>query len=159
MPQRRQELFKWSLGIMVRWNTRKIERVNERALRYVYKDRETSYEKLLEQIRLGCTLENRRIQDMLVTINSCFMGKAPRSIVNLISNRKTAYNLRGTNILSLPKVNTTRHGLTSFKYFAAKKRNMLPDNAIFDPSKRTWGDREGHWGRWLWYVIVTKVIF
>ena len=26
-------------------------------------------------------------------------------------------------------------------------------------SKRTWGDREGHWGRWLWYVIVTKVIF
>ena len=25
--------------------------------------------------------------------------------------------------------------------------------------KRTWGDREGHWGRWLWYVTVTKVIF
>ena len=23
----------------------------------------------------------------------------------------------------------------------------------------TRGDREGHWGRWLWYVIVTKVIF
>ena len=53
--------------------------------------------------------------------NNCFMGKAPRSIVNLISNRKTGYNLRGTNILSLPKVNTTRHSLTSFKYFAAKK--------------------------------------
>ena len=109
-------------------NTRTIERVNERALRYVYKDSETSYEKLLERIGLGCTLENRRIQDMLVTINNCFMGKAPRSIVNLISHRKTGYNLRGTNILSLPKVNTTRHGLTSFKYFAAKKWNMLPDN-------------------------------
>ena len=108
-------------------NTRKIERVNERVLRYVYKDKET-YEKLLEWIGLGCTLENRRIQEMLVTINNCFMGKAPRSIVNLISNRKTGYNLRGTNILSLPKVNTTRHGLTSFKYFAAKKWNMLPDN-------------------------------
>ena len=109
-------------------NTRKIERVNERALRYVYKDRETSYEKLFERIGLGYTLENRRIQDMLVTINNCFMGKAPRSIVNLISNRKTGYNLGGTNILSLPNVNTTRHGLTSFKYFAAKKWNMLPDN-------------------------------
>ena len=23
--------------------------------------------------------------------------------------------------------------------------------------KRTCGDREGHWGRWLWYVIDTKV--
>ena len=25
--------------------------------------------------------------------------------------------------------------------------------------KRTWGDREGHWRRWLWFVIVTKVLF
>ena len=91
---------------------RKIERVNEHALRYVYKDRET-YEKLLEWIGLGCTLENQCIQDMLVTINNCFMGKVPCSIVNLISNRKTGYNLRGTNILLLPKVNTMRHGLTS----------------------------------------------
>ena len=33
-----------------------------------------------------------------------------------------------SNILLLPKVNTTRHGLTSFKYFAAKQRNMLPDS-------------------------------
>ena len=103
-------------------NTRKIERVNERALRYVYQDRETSYEKLLEWIGLGCTLENRRIQDMLVTVNNCFMGKPPRSIVNLIRNRNTG------NILSLPKVNTKRHGLTSFKYFAAKQWNMLPNN-------------------------------
>ena len=103
-------------------NTRKIERVNERALRYVYQDRETSYEKLLEWIGLGCTLENRRIQDMLVTINNCFMGKPSHSIVNLIRNRNTG------NILSLPKVNTKRHGLTSFKYFAAKQWNMLPDN-------------------------------
>ena len=97
-------------------------------MRYVYKDREASYEKLLERIGLGCTLENRRIRDMLVTINNCFMGKAPRSIVNLIRNGNTGYNRRGTNILSLPKVNTTRHGLTSFKYFAAKQWNMLPDN-------------------------------
>ena len=29
----------------------------------------------------------------------------------------------------------------------------------YPQTKRTWGDREGHWGRWLWYVIVTKVIF
>ena len=25
--------------------------------------------------------------------------------------------------------------------------------------KRTWGDREELWGRWLWYVMDTKVIF
>ena len=64
--------------------------------------------------------------------NNCFMGKTPRSIVNLISNRKTGYNLRGTNILSLPKVTTTRHGLTSFKYFVAKKNGTCCPT-IFDP--------------------------
>ena len=30
---------------------------------------------------------------------------------------------------------------------------------LFEHVKRTWGDREGNWGCWLWYVIVTKVIF
>ena len=35
-----------------------------------------------------------------------------------------------------------------------RKIDLVPINV-----KRTWGDREGHWGRWLWYVIVTKVIF
>ena len=74
------------------------------------------------EIKLTCANKS------IVTINHCFMGKAPRSIVNLISNRKTGYNSRGTIILSLPKVNTTRHGLTSFKYFAAKKWKVLSDN-------------------------------
>ena len=30
-------------------------------------------------------------------------------------------------MLSLSKVNSTKHGLNSFKYYAAKQWNMLPD--------------------------------
>jgi len=59
--------------------------------------------------------------------NSCFQGKAPLSIMNLIKTRDHKYNLRGKNILSLPKVNSTKHGLNSFKYYAAKQWNMLPE--------------------------------
>ena len=64
---------------------------------------------------IGSTLENCRIQDVLITINSCFQGRAPSSIMNLIKNRDHKYNLRGNNVLSLAKVNSTKHGLNSFK--------------------------------------------
>ena len=50
-------------------NTNKLEKVNERALRYVYKDKQSSYQELLKKINLS-SLESRRIQDMLTTINN-----------------------------------------------------------------------------------------
>ena len=102
-------------------------RVNERALRFVYKDKNNSYDRLLNWIGLHSTLEGRRIQDMLITINSCFQEKATTPIVNLLKVKDTKYNLRGTNMLSLPKVRSTKHGLRSFRYFAAKTWNALPD--------------------------------
>ena len=30
-------------------------------------------------------------------------------------------------MLSLPKVNTTKHGLNSFRYFASKQWNIVPN--------------------------------
>ena len=105
-----------------------MERVNERALRFVYKDKNNSYDRLLNWIGLHSTLEGRRIQDMLITINSCFQEKAPTAIVNLLKVKDTKYNLRGTNMLSLPKVRSTKRGLRSFRYFAAKTWNALPDS-------------------------------
>ena len=87
-----------------------------------------SYDRLLNWIGLHSTLEGRRIQDMLITINSCFQEKAPTPIVNLLKVKDTKYNLRGTNMLSLPKVRSTKHGLRSFRYFAAKTWNALPDS-------------------------------
>ena len=65
---------------------------------------------------------------MLVTINSCFQGRAPTSINRLINVRTSNYNLRGVNVLSLPKVNSTKYGLKCFSYYAVKQWNTLPDN-------------------------------
>ena len=108
-------------------NTKKIEKVNERALRYVYKDKTSAYYELLQRIGLGTTLENRRVQDMLITINACFQGTAPTCIKELVKMRDNKYDLRGNNTLSLPKVNTTKYGLNSFRYFAAKQWNSIPN--------------------------------
>ena len=105
-----------------------MEQVNECALRFVYKDKNNSYDRLLEWIGLHSTLERRRIQDMLITINSCFQEKALTSIVNLLKVKEAKYNLRGTNKLSMPKVRRIKHGLSYFCYFAAKTWNALPDS-------------------------------
>ena len=51
-------------------NTRKLERVNECVLRFVHKDKNNSCNRFLNWIGLHSTLEGRRIQDMLITINS-----------------------------------------------------------------------------------------
>ena len=39
-------------------------------------------------------------------------------------NSEMAYS-RGNNMLPLPKVNTTKHGLNSFRYFAAKQWHSI----------------------------------
>ena len=41
--------------------------------------------------------------------------------------RNNKYDLRGNNTLSLPKVNITKHGLNSFKYFAVKQSKSIPN--------------------------------
>ena len=87
-----------------------------------------SYDSLLNWIGLHSILEGRRIQDMLITISSCFQEKAPTPIVNLLKVKDTKCNIRGTNMLSLPKVRSTKHGLRSFRYFVAKTWNALPDS-------------------------------
>ena len=101
-------------------NTVKIEKVNERALRYIFKDESACYRDLLERIRLP-SMETRRIQDMLLTMNNSISDKAPPAIRDLITLRSSKYKLRHDYILSLPRVNTTKYGLKSWRYFVVKK--------------------------------------
>ena len=105
-------------------NTAKIEKVNERALGYIFKNKSASYQNLLQRIRLP-SMETRRIQDMLLTINNSISDKAPPAIRDVITLRSTKYDLRHDYILSPPKVNTTKYGLKSWRYFAAKIWNRL----------------------------------
>ena len=75
------------------------------------------------------SLETRRIQDMLLTINNSISDrKPPPAIRDLITLLSSKYNLRHDYILSLPKANTSKYGLKSSRYFAAKKWNKLAND-------------------------------
>ena len=55
-------------------------------------------------------------------------GIAPLYLRSLLKERTTAYNLRGTPKVDLPRVTTTSYGLQSFRYAAPQVWNKLPDN-------------------------------
>ena len=56
--------------------------------------------------------------------------KAPPTVKDLITLLSSKYNLRHDYILSLPKGNTTKYGLKSRRYYAAKKWNELENYII-----------------------------
>ncbi|KAL9966690.1 hypothetical protein ACROYT_G024802 [Oculina patagonica] len=103
----------------------KLEKLHERALRYIYKGRSSSSASLCS--RIGYTLSERRIQDTLIIIFKCLNNLAPVYLKDLFCVRDNIKNLRGINKIVLPKVNTTKYGLKSVRYWAANAWNQLPD--------------------------------
>ena len=47
-------------------------------------------------------------------------GNVPTSISELLTARNSNYNLLGDTILKLPKVNSTKYGIKSWRYQAAR---------------------------------------
>ena len=47
-------------------------------------------------------------------------GNVPSSISELLTARNSNYNLRGDAILKLPTVNSTKYGIKSWRYQAAR---------------------------------------
>ena len=55
-------------------------------------------------------------------------GNVPSSISELLTVRISNYNFRGDAILKLPKVNSTKYGIKSWRYQAARLWNAIPNN-------------------------------
>ena len=109
-------------------NCDKLESLNKRALRIAFNDKVSCYQQLLHKSE-GSTLYNRRIQNMLITIYKCLnCNSFPKYLKNMFTLRQSQYSFRKTNILSLYKPVTSTHGLNSFRYFASKNWNSLPNN-------------------------------
>ena len=101
--------------------------LNERALRTVFQDKSSSYETLLNQAS-KTTLYNRRMQDIAILIYNALHNQSPQYIKELFKLRISNYNLRGTDMLILPRFNTVTYGKNSLRYMGPKIWNSLPDD-------------------------------
>ena len=104
----------------------KIEKLNERALRSLFQDRSSDYGTLLKKAG-KTTLYTRRVQDIAILVYKALHDQSPQYIKDLFKLRISNYNLRGIDILTLPKPRTTTYGLDSLRYMGPKIWNSLTD--------------------------------
>ena len=96
-----------------------------------------TYEKLLKPLGRR-TLMEKRLNKILWSVFKLVNNKTnPESLNEFFSFRETTYGFRGKEILKVPKVNTTRFGLNSWRYQAPKIWNNLPDVVRVSPDFKT----------------------
>ena len=108
-------------------NTKKLERIQFRALRFVFLDFESDYATLLDRAGLP-TLELSRKRAILIDIFKNLMHQSPAFTWNSYKPKHINYNLRNTNTLCIPHSKTTIYGLQTLTAYGAKLWNSLPNN-------------------------------
>ena len=93
---------------------RKLERLQERALRVIYNCRTDTYEDFLCRTKLP-SLYNRRLQDIVTLMYKVREGLAPAYIVELSNTANKGYSLRNAEC-EIPRYSTVRYGKHSIRY-------------------------------------------
>ena len=104
-----------------------MEKIQERALRFIYEDYDSSYEDLLQNSKLP-SLKIRRIRTIAIETFKIIHRKSPQYLHDLIDIKARSYNFRSKNTTAVPRVRTTMYGIKSFRYNAAQIWNELPNH-------------------------------
>ena len=104
-------------------DTRRLERVQERGLRAVFKDKQSSYQQLLVKAKLP-SLYNRRLQDVCI-LRYNISNLYPRTICDMFLTNSHTYNLRQKDFYQ-PSFNTVTHGKHSIRYIGPRLWSKIP---------------------------------
>ena len=102
-------------------------KVQERALRFIYDDYNSSYKNLLEKSKLP-SLKIKSLKTIAVETFKIIHKNSPSYLHDLINIKLKNYNFRSQETAVLSRVRTTRYGLKSFRYNAAQIWNKLPNH-------------------------------
>ena len=107
-------------------NNHKLEKIQERALRILYNDYNSSYPQLLEKAGTT-TLLIQRLR-LLTTFVFKSVHALPPCLSNMFVQKDVPYMMRDSSILEQPRRRTTTYGFRSCSYLGAKLRNELPNH-------------------------------
>jgi hypothetical protein len=96
----------WHGIFVLKKKSKKLERIQERALRFVYDDYSSSSETLLENAKVPI-LQVRRIRTMALETYKILHNLAPVCLQNLLHTKISIYYFRYRNILDVPQVRPT----------------------------------------------------
>lgn len=107
-------------------STNKMEKIQERALRFINNDFRSSLQDLLSSTHTS-PLHVGRMKQMASEVFKIVNDMSPEYIKDLITIKNASYNFRNENQATVPQVRSTRYGLRSFRYEAARIWNSLPN--------------------------------
>ena len=90
-------------------NTKKIEKIQERALRFIYRDYDSSYESLLLKSQLP-SLKVRRLRAIALEAFKILNNLSPVYLNDLLTFKNLSYSFRYTQTVEIPQVRTSRYG-------------------------------------------------
>ena len=96
-------------------DARKLERVQEKALRAVYRSKTATYDTPLKLANLP-TLCNRRLQDVAILMYKGKHHLCPKFISDLFSLNSSGYALRNADQFIVPRFNTVNFGKHGIRY-------------------------------------------
>ena len=107
--------------------TKKLEKIRERALRFIYEDHVSSYETLLHKSKMP-SLKLRRMRTLALETFRIIHKETPVYLHDIINVKHNSYSFRYSNLVEIPQVRTTFYGKNSFRFGAAKLWNSLPNS-------------------------------
>ena len=113
-------------------DTCRLERVQERGLRAVFKDKQSSYQQLLAKAKLP-SLYNRRLQDICILMCKVKHNLCPWTICDMFLTDSHAYNVRHKDFYQ-PSFNTVTHGKHSIRYLGPRLWSKIPSKDSLDLS-------------------------
>ncbi len=108
-------------------STRKIEKTQERALRFLHNDKVSSYDVLLAKSGTT-TLHVRRLKAIACEVFKSLNDLNPMFMKEMFVEKETPYSLRDNHILCQPKFNKITYGKNTFEYYGSHIWNMLPND-------------------------------
>ena len=112
---------------------KKIKQIQKRGFRIVYKESHMSLEERLIRDQ-GISVHRKHINTLLTEIYKTFSGENPYFMKSIFTKKDVIYNLRTSNLLTLPKINTKRLGFYYFSFRASHSWNQLPDHIKYETS-------------------------
>ena len=103
-----------------------MEKVNKRALQMVTNDYDSTYNEPLSKAKVS-SLYIERVKCIALETFKSLKALNPSFLHDMFVANTAPYNLRESNKLSLPKVNTQKYGINSLKFQGAKIWNGLPE--------------------------------
>ena len=108
-----------------RANITKMQKLQERALRFVLKDSISDYNTLLTKSGFD-SFRISSLKSMAVEIYKILNGMDPKYLSSLFSKSNVPYTMRDNDKLIQPLKRTTGFGIKSFAYYGTHLWNMLP---------------------------------